>query len=178
MQFGFFTARPQSPYDFIYPIRDPASLEHAFTDVNENVFICGHSHEAWIVERQGKLGVNPGSVEAPLDGARCAQYALLAWDTGRWQAALHTAAYDLSMIRQAFIRSGFLEGGGVWARCALLKIETGRDVIRDFLDFAYTLSGQEYNRQTALSDEVWQKASAAFPWETYSQQPILNAQIR
>lgn len=146
-------------------------LERVFAETSEAVFVCGHTHMPWIVEWGGRLALNPGAVCGPLNGCVGAQYALLAWEDGRWQAALRVAAYDVAAERRAFINSGLYETGGALARAFLSSIETGYDLSRDFLALANQMAGEAdggreraYQRGDILSDEAWLAAARAFPW--------------
>jgi putative phosphoesterase len=50
--------------DFV-GIRESIVLEEMLARINEQIIICGHSHCPRIVETEGKLLVNPGSVGCP-----------------------------------------------------------------------------------------------------------------
>ena len=48
---------PRDPYESIFPEREPATLDAALAQVNEPVFVCGHTHIPWKVERHGRLAL-------------------------------------------------------------------------------------------------------------------------
>jgi len=108
------------------PGRDPVKLDQALVQVKESGLVCGHSHIPWKQEQHGRLVLNPGSVGAPINGDVRAQYALLTWGDGRWQAEHRAIAYDLDLVRAAFSESGLLEEGGAFARAWLLVILSAR----------------------------------------------------
>jgi putative phosphoesterase len=159
---------PRSPYESIYPDRDPASLDSALAQVDEPVFICGHTHQPWKVERAGRLAFNPGAVCGPLNGDVRAQYAVLTWDDDdrRWQVEHQAVPYDLDRIRSAFRESGLLEEGGALARSFLLSIEIGQNVVDDFLAYAYGLAARAgFKDCTIVPDEIWGQAAATWDWD-------------
>jgi hypothetical protein len=146
----------------------PERLQAVLDALVEPVLICAHTHIAWVQEQNDKLVFNPGSVGAPLNGDVRAQYALLEWHGGRWQALLRAIPYDLEQIRRVFVESGYLEDGGAYARAWLIGIETGRYVWGPFLAHAHRLAAETggADRQTTLAD-VWDRAVATFDWERH-----------
>ena len=68
----------------------------------ERIF-CGHTHNAFIRERQGKLICNVGSAGAPTDGDWRPAWVLLEEDhPGNEKVTIHRVEYDLSRIYQLF----------------------------------------------------------------------------
>jgi hypothetical protein len=117
------------------------------------------------------LVLNPGSVGAPLNGDVRAQYALLEWREGRWQAEHRAVCYDLDRVRRVFQESGYLEQGGPYARAWLIGVETGRYVWGAFLAHAQRLASRtEKSGPKATTASVWDQSVATFDWETYERQ--------
>lgn len=115
--------------------------------------------------RNGRLALNPGSVGAPLNDDPRAQYALLTWREGRWQAEHRAIPYDLGQVQRAFQESGLLEAGGAFARAMLLWVQSGHDVTGRLLSHAYRLAAQEgYADCAFVPDEVWERAAESFDW--------------
>ena len=157
---------PRDPYESIFPDREPATLDIALAQVDEPVFVCGHTHIPWKVVRQGRLALNPGAVCGPLNGDVRAQYALLTWQDSHWQVEHRAVEYDLEQIRVAFRESGLLVEGGALARSFLRSIETGQNVADWFLSYAYDLAAEGgYEGHSVVSDEIWERAAATFDWE-------------
>ncbi len=157
---------PRNVSEHIYPQRDPHVLEEALAQIDEPVLACGHTHEPWVVERGARLALNPGAVCGPLDGFVGAQWALLTWGGGRWQAELHGVRYDLQDVRAAFRDSGLLAEGGVLARAYVLCLETGHNVWGDFLAFARGIAESGgLDTSEAIPDEAWDEAVARFDWQ-------------
>jgi predicted phosphodiesterase len=104
---------------------DPARLRQRLGDVSAGVVLCGHSHQARIVQlKQDALIVNPGSVGCPayLDatppahvseaGSPHARYALLQQTAAGWQVDLVAVAYDWIAASRRAAQNGRQE----WAR--------------------------------------------------------------
>ena len=159
---------PRSSWEPIYPQRDPALLEMVMSMFDEKVLVCGHTHEPWAIKRGGKIGLNPGAVCGPLNGEVGAQYAILDGEGHTWQVEHRIIRYDLERLQMAFYESGLLEEGGALAEAFWLSNETGQDVGREFLTYAYKLASQAgFAECEVIPDKIWQEASLSFTWEKY-----------
>lgn len=157
---------PRNPTGSIYPDRDPATLDLALSQISEPALVCGHTHEPWVRERDGRLALNPGAVCGPLNGDTRAQYALLTWQDERWQVEHRAVSYDLSQIRADFEESGLLKEGGALARSFLLSIETGQNIGDRFLSYAYKLAAEAgHENCTIVPDVTWRRAAETFDWD-------------
>jgi putative phosphoesterase len=153
-------------YESIFPDRDPEILDIALAQAPEAVLICGHTHIPWIEKTSGRLAINPGAVCGPLNGEIGAQYAILSWEDGGWQAEPRLIEYDLALIRRAFRDSGLLREGGALARAFLRSIETGQNVAEWFLDHAYRLASEISGEDVPfVPDEIWIQAESRFHWD-------------
>ncbi len=81
-----------------------------------------------VIEKNGKLIVNPGAVSGPLNGDIRAQYALLEWQIDHWQADLKAVNYDKQELINGFESSKLLKEGGALARAFLYTDLTGEDI--------------------------------------------------
>jgi predicted phosphodiesterase len=176
---------PWSTREFLYPDRDLSALdafrragllpqdrsiprlEALLAAIEEPVLVCAHSHIPWVQENEALLVVNPGSVGAPNNGDPRAQYAILTWTGGRWQAELRQVRYDLDQIRAAYRDTGYLAAGGVMARAFLLGIVTGENVPGLFVASVRRLASEAgCQPYEPLPDAVWQEAIVSFDWGT------------
>lgn len=154
---------PRRLSERVEPDRDPGLIESVLAELQEPVLVCGHTHRAWQHESQGKLALNPGAVSGPLDGTTGAQYALLTWHDGRWSVEHRQVDYDLDEVRSACRERGLLEEGGALARAMLASLETGRNVVDEFLGFAREQARRAgIADQQVIPDEVWDRAERDF----------------
>jgi predicted phosphodiesterase len=178
---------PSSPYEFLFPDRDPASLEFfrragllsakgapprlgdLLSQVDECVVICGHSHIPWKQNEDGRLVFNPGSVGGPINGDWRAQYALLTWKGEQWQVEHRAVPYDRAQTRADYVSSGLLDQGAM-ARAFLLVGETGLNVSGYLVAHAQEIAAKTGSDGTFLSDSLWDQAVATFDWDKYSKE--------
>jgi len=156
----------ENPFEGLSNNRKVERLDRTFAELQEDVLLCGHTHYPMVVERDGKLIVNPGSVAAPLNGDTHAQYALLEWSDKRWQAELKRVAYDHQPVIQKFRESGMLAECGVFGRIFLETILSGEDITLLFfnhIDYLATMRGIELD--SYLPDEIWEEADRSFDWK-------------
>ena len=156
---------PRHPTEDLHPRLAPDVLEAALSTLDESALICGHTHLPWQAQVDGQLALNPGAVSAPLNGQVGAQYALLTWCGRKWQVEHRLAAYDLQCIRRIYAESGLLEEGGAFSRAWLCCIESGRDLVNPFLDYARSVADRAgYTGSEYVPDAIWEQAAATFDW--------------
>jgi diadenosine tetraphosphatase ApaH/serine/threonine PP2A family protein phosphatase len=152
---------PYNQIDPLHPERDFEKVERVAHELAESVLVCGHTHESWAVEVAEKLIFNPGSVGAPNNEDWRAQYALLTWNGAAWEVEHRRVDYDLDALRESFLSSGLWEQGGILARLALTNMETGHDVMGEFVRYAKRLAAQAgYLDAPVVPDSIWAVAEA------------------
>lgn len=156
---------PDDPYCLIDP---DTNLETVLAQVQEKVFICGHTHTAWIKEGNHKLAINPGSLLNPIHHKSEGTYAVLTWKNGGWLAQLRTVPYDFQQVVYAFQDSGMLTHGGPFVRALLFSIQSGENVSQQFVDFALALAREADPQAVTIPDAVWFAAEQTFPWGRFN----------
>jgi diadenosine tetraphosphatase ApaH/serine/threonine PP2A family protein phosphatase len=69
-------ASPRDPLDEYAP-PDPDFWARRLQNVDADVICVGHTHHPYVLEVNGKLVINPGSVGQPRDGDPRASYAII-----------------------------------------------------------------------------------------------------
>lgn len=158
-----------SPWDvnkLVFPETHPQDLTRALAMIPEGVLVFAHNHLPGIFRRECKLAVNPGSVSNNLNGDPRASYATLTWDGVAWQPELHYVTYDLQSAIDAFYLTGFLEENRPLAQAFLESILTAENTALSFIRFASKMAKEAgFDGFTAIPDEIWLEAEAAFPWQ-------------
>jgi putative phosphoesterase len=165
---------PENISELIYPDRDVSKLDKALEQVSESVVIFGHSHEAWMMKRNGKLAINPGSLGMSFFGEQHGTYAILSWENGRWNTEIRKLFYDFSLLRKAYIETGLLEKGEAFARCSLISMETGVNYLPSMIEYAYQKAEKAgHGDLPFVPDEIWDEATREFEELNYKE-AVLN----
>jgi putative phosphoesterase len=99
---------PRSPYEYFRPDTRPEELRELLGGANTRLLACGHTHLPVVVEIDGVLHVNPGSVGRPVDGDGRASYALVEFGNSP-RATVRRVAYDVERTAKALRDLGFPE---------------------------------------------------------------------
>lgn len=161
---------PRSLSDMVIPSQDMSKLDAVLSELEEPVMVCGHIHRTYVHHRTGKLAVNPGPVTGAVDGDPRASYAILTWTGAEWQARHRRVSYDMETFKDAYARSGLLECGPL-GRAILLNIECGLNVSRAFMDYAYSLIGEQNYIDNVIPDDVLARADDTWHWDPARIQP-------
>lgn len=157
---------PRNISELIRPEKDGTALAIALGMVSEPVLIFGHTHEAWQVRTDEQLALNPGSVSSTFNGKTGGSYAILSWENDDWQAELRELHYDIALTRKAFEDTGLLKEGGAIAERWLHDLETGKNTLPHFVEYAYRLAAEAgYPDSPFVPNDIWDKASEQFEIE-------------
>ena len=160
---------PRDPSENLLPGVDKTLIEEILAQMEEPVLVCGHTHIPWMLENGTRLAVNPGAVCGPNNGVCGAQYALLSWQGECWGVEHRLLPYNINLVRQRFRESGLLDESGAIGRVFLLTIESGIDIAKFFLPYAYELAeAAGYKDCHVVPDEIWDLADRTFNWDRFS----------
>jgi len=109
--------------DGIFPDTPDDVLSRQIGRPHVPLFCVGHTHWPLIRRLDGTLVVNVGAVGMPFDGDRRASYGQLTWRHGRWKAEIVRLPYDWMRAERDYVRTGFLDEGGPFARLMLVELQ-------------------------------------------------------
>ena len=135
-----------------------ALADKVFERMETKLMLCAHTHEAFIIEKDGKTIVNGGSLGLPCGGDNAAAFAVIEFAFGRWQPTLMRVNYDVEAVVREFRESGFMQRGHVWARAMAKTICTGRDFTMECIGLV-----EQYSKEEGLpfhTEDLWQRAAA------------------
>ncbi len=104
---------------------DPETLPAKLGDPRQ-LFITAHTHQPLILDYEGTLVVNTGSVGSSFDRDYRAAYGRFTFHAGRWKAEIVRVDYDRARTERDYVESGFLEQGGPFARVMLTELRQSR----------------------------------------------------
>ncbi len=104
---------------------DPESLREKLGDPRQ-LFITAHTHQPLVLDYEGTLVVNTGSVGSSFDRDYRAAYGRFSFHAGHWDAEIVRLEYDRARTERDYEESGFLEQGGPFARVMLTELRQSR----------------------------------------------------
>lgn len=160
---------PRNVSELIYPDQDISLLDLALEMTTEPVLVFGHTHVPWQMLRNGRLAFNPGAVCGSLTKKKaCANYAVISWQSGHWEAELRSVEYDIAALRTAFHETGLLEYGGAFARAVLFDFENGVDTTPALVTHVYNMAAKAgYPDCEFVPDEIWDQAAKTFDFKEF-----------
>lgn len=132
-------------------------VDRMFAQMETDLLLCAHTHEAFVVEKDGKTIVNGGCLGLPCAGYTGASFALIELRDGEWVPELMRVDFDVEAVIREFVESGFMERGHVWARSMAKTLQTGRDFTMECIDLVGRYSKDEGIPFEA--EELWQRAA-------------------
>ena len=155
---------PDHTSEVFYPDKDLERSKEIVGGVDEEIFVCGHSHKQWDLSCNGTLGVNPGSVGFPIASDLKAQFSVLRIGD-EVSIDHHQIDYDRESFVREFREAAFCSDIGPVGKAILCTLLTGRAVLPKFIRFARSL--QEGGADRGLSDEAIWAADEGFDWDEY-----------
>lgn len=133
-------------------------------EIEEGIYIFGHSHSQWSLEVEGKLFLNPGSCGLPLDIGNPgeAPYTLLEIKDGGWSVEERRVAYDLDKLTEAMDSSGFSKKAFVWSDIVKMELREGREIVYYFLTFTKEYAEKKGDPIRPYTVETWEEAYRAW----------------
>lgn len=161
----FTHGTPGDPFHLIYPDQIPALLDSLPAHVTH--LFSGHNHAPWLVEHNGRIACNPGSLGMLEDGkGGCAPFVVMEEQNGTIHLTRHAAAYDTTVLKRAFIESGCAAAAPEMARIVLHTMLTGEyQATLKLVRFISTMGD-------AADPATWRRADSAWPWL----EPVLTSQ--
>lgn len=128
---------PSSTREGIGPWTSDRRVGEHWSEVDEDLLVCAHTHRPLVREVEDGLVVNVGSVGLPFNRDRRAQYALFerVAPGEPWRVEPRAVPYDLEAILRIYDETGFLTEGGVTARLLRLELEHASPLLVPFLEW-------------------------------------------
>ena len=104
-----------------------------FPKMKCDYMLTGHCHKQYILQRDDKTIINPGSVGMPHGESRNPKYALLDIIDGTVSCELREVPYDMAQAIHAQFANGLVEYANYWAIGVLYDILTGEEWVMTLL---------------------------------------------
>ncbi|MBP3904835.1 metallophosphoesterase family protein [Turicibacter sanguinis] len=148
--------------EHLYEDKEQDRLLEAVQACQTEVLVCGHSHRPWKKEVNQTLVLNPGAAGVHFNQWSGAEYAILSFEDGKWQASHHIALYSVEDFKQTMYKSSLYEVAPIWARLIVQSIEEGFNANINFLR---SFEATDFH-DGLIENEVWnQRAKVWFNFE-------------
>lgn len=139
--------------------------EHLYEDIQQDrlleavlacqteVLICGHSHRPWKKKLNETLVLNPGAAGVHFNQYSGAEYAILSFEEGEWQASHHVAMYSIEDFKQTMIQSSLYKAAPTWVRLIIQSIESG---VNANINFLKTFEATDFENGL-INNEIWHR---------------------
>ena len=154
----------ESTNEVFFPEQDETRTRGIVGSVGADVFICGHSHRQWMIEHNGTIGINPGSVGVPISDDQRAQYALVR-SHDEIEVELFRVPYDRKRFDRIFSDAEFFDEIGPIGKAAYHTFRTGKGIMLDFMSFARSHAANDDGGR--LTDDVLLLADQLYDWNKH-----------
>lgn len=151
---------PINSREALYPAAD--NTIHYLKALESSYLLCGHTHDQYSYEVQGKTLINGGSVGAPLNGQTKSQFAVLESNGDKWDYEFISVEYAIQEAIDEFGESGFNEKALIWAKCMEKHLQTGTDYNLLCLELAGKLASEQefyYDDLSQIPEKYWIQAA-------------------
>lgn len=113
--------------DRFYFDTEDGNLPRAFSMMEEDLLLTGHSHKQYIRTEGSKTIINPGSVGVPRGHGNWTMYALLDVRDGKMTCQMRQLPYDIEAVIRSQFDSGLVDIARCWAIGILYDVITGEE---------------------------------------------------
>jgi predicted phosphodiesterase len=139
-------------------------LATELTELPRGIYAYGHNHLQAHFRLGDKLFVNPGSCGLPCDFEATAPYTILTAKDGNIAVEEIRVNYDIAGLITAIKTSAMYSAAQVWCDLIIHSIQIGRDIVNDFVQYAFSLSQISHRENAVVSDEIWREAWATWDY--------------
>ena len=100
--------------------------------IPEDILLCGHSHEQWKWEHEGKLALNPGSCGSHFNKRKCAEYAVLELGE-KPEVQFRQVRYNVEANFRELMQTDLYESAYDWTLINYLAMVEGENELDNFI---------------------------------------------
>ena len=145
---------PHTTRYLVYP--NTKESDEIINNMNNELLICGHCHQAYIYTKNGKTIANGGAAGFPVNGQTKAQFVVAEFNGDKWTPEIISVEYNIEKAVEEFFESGLIDKANIWARMIIDEIRTGRNYSNECVELVSKLSQK---RNLPFNDEqLWIEA--------------------
>ena len=127
-------ASPFAQNEIVYKKDGLTPVSDWLDAIDEDILLCGHSHEQWKWEKNGKLAVNPGSCGSHFNKRCGAEYAIIELGDRSTEVQFRQVKYNVENNFRSLMRTELYEKAYDWTLVNYLAMVEGENELANFLD--------------------------------------------
>lgn len=139
--------------DRFYFDTEDGNLPRAFSMMEGDLLLTGHSHRQYIRTEGSKTIINPGSVGVPRGHGNWTMYALLDVREGKLTCQMRQLTYDIARVVRSQFDSGLVDVARYWAIGILYDVITGQEWALELLKKVLLQAGEDPD--AVYEEELW-----------------------
>lgn len=162
-RFGDCTPTKEDILTVISEILDSdATFDKRLSELDDGVYIFGHSHIQWHKQYGNKFFINPGSCGFPIDFSGGAPYTILELENGVVSVDERRIIYDENKCVNDLLNSSLYKHEKVWNDIIIKEFETHSEVLMHFLTFVEDYANRIDDKIRPYSKQTWAEAYSAW----------------
>lgn len=149
---------PNSNNEKMLPDND--KTKSTIEQCKQKYILCGHTHFRRIIEHDGKVILNPGSIGASLHSGGKAQFMILHKDIHEWKYQFIDLDYDKEKVIKEIQESGLSKSAPYWSKMTKHLIITGEVSHGEVLARAMKLCEEDLGKGiwSDIPEKYWKMA--------------------
>lgn len=157
---------PTNSNEVFYPEKNENRVLEILQDIDEDIYICGHSHRQWSRKYNKTTAINPGSAGFPIGQKLKAPFSILHIDR-----EITVNHYQIDYNSKGFIddfrEEDFFNSIGPMGKAIYCTLLSGNSVLMDFLSFIFKSNYSSCYTELKITDSILLQADKDFNWEKY-----------
>lgn len=139
-------------------------FEELIDKLPKGVYIFGHTHVQWHMEKEGRIFINPGSCGLPLDSEVFgAPYTLLTIEEGKISVEEHRVPYEAKELIKLVKKTAQYTQVEIWSEVIFREWMTCREKVFFFLKFVEEYASKIGDERRPFMEDTW--AAAYNQWK-------------
>jgi putative phosphoesterase len=158
---------PTNSNEVFYPEKNENRGIEILQNIDEDIYICGHSHRQWFRKYNKTTAINPGSAGFPIGQKLKAPFSILHIDR-----IITVDHYQIDYTSKGFIdefkEENFFNSIGPMGKAIYYTLLSGNSVLMDFLSFIFKSNNSSCYNDFKITDSILLQADKKFNWEKYN----------
>ena len=157
---------PTNSNEVFYPEKNENRVIEILQDIEEDIYICGHSHRQQSRNYNKTTAINHGSAGFPIGQKLKAPFSIL-----HIEREITVEHYQIDYNSKGFIddfkEENFFNSIGPMGKAIYYTLLSGNSVLMDFLSYILKSNNSSCYTEFKITDSILAQADKNFPWGKY-----------